>query len=115
MEIRKLVVQFEETHRELDRALVWPARKALAMAVIVNPFAGRFVEDLTPLIEMGAALGHKAAAYVRSHFDAVEACIPDAPGANEILVALAVTDSARPLPRIGGLEAADAKGEDGLR
>ena len=192
MDIRKLVVTVEETHRELSHEVAPPTRKALAMAVIANPFAGRYVEDLGLLIDIGARLGellgrravaalgvvpeaiesygkaamvgengelehaaallhpsmgapfraaagggaalipsakkrggpgqsldvplgHKNAAYVRSHFDAMEARIADAPGADEILVALAVTDSGRPLPRIGGLTAEDAVGEDGLR
>jgi hypothetical protein len=60
-------------------------------------------------------LGHKDAAFVRSHFDAIEARIGDAPRADEILVAVAVTDSGRPLARIGGLTVAEVKGEDGLR
>jgi hypothetical protein len=60
-------------------------------------------------------LGHKNAAFVRSHFDAMEIRIHDAPRAGEILVAIAVTDSGRPLPRIGGLAVADITGEDGLR
>jgi amino acid synthesis protein len=60
-------------------------------------------------------LGHKDAAFVRSHFDAIEARIPDAPRANEIVIAIAVTDSGRPLARVGGLGAKDIKGEDGLR
>jgi len=60
-------------------------------------------------------LGHKDAAFVRSHFDAVEARVSDAPRANEIVVAVAVTDSGRPLPRVGGLQAGEIKGEDGLR
>ena len=60
-------------------------------------------------------LGHKDAAFVRSHFDAIEARISDAPRANEIVVAVAVTDSGRPLPRIGGLQVHEIKGEDGLR
>lgn len=60
-------------------------------------------------------LGHKDAAYVRSHFDAIEARVADAPRANEIVVAIAMTDSGRPLPRIGGLDAADIQGLDGLR
>ncbi|MGR3514203.1 MAG: amino acid synthesis family protein [Paracoccaceae bacterium] len=192
MDLRKLVVTVEETHSEMAQPIAPPTRKALAMAVITNPFAGRFEADLTPLIEMGAALGtllgtravealgiapedvqsygkaamvgengelehaaallhpsmgapfrattgggaalipsakkrggpgqtldvplgHKDAAYVRSHFDAIEARLPDAPAANEILVALAVTDSGRPMPRVGGLEAKDAVGKDGLR
>jgi len=60
-------------------------------------------------------LGHKDAAYVRTHFDAVEARVSDAPRAAEIVVAVAVTDSGRPLPRVGGLQVSEIKGEDGLR
>jgi hypothetical protein len=60
-------------------------------------------------------LGHKDAAYVRSHFDGMEVRINDAPRADEILIAVAITDSGRPLPRVGGLTADEAKGEDGLR
>jgi len=52
---------------------------------------------------------------VRSHFDAIEVRLPDAPRADEILVAVAVTDSGRPAPRIGGLQKGEIKGEDGLR
>jgi hypothetical protein len=192
MEIRKLLVSVEETHREAGRALSPPARKAVAIAVIANPFAGRFEADLSLLVETGAALGallggravaalgvtpaeiesygkaamvgengelehaaailhpamgapfrveagggaalipsakkrggpgqtldiplgHKDAAYVRSHFDAAEARVPDAPRADEILVALAVTDSGRPYPRVGGLTVGEITGEDGLR
>ena len=60
-------------------------------------------------------LGHKDAAYIRSHFDAVEVRLNDAPRAGEIMVAVAVTDSGRPLARVGGLSHADAVGKDGLR
>ena len=60
-------------------------------------------------------LGHKDAAYVRSHFDGIEVRLNDAPRANEIMVAIAVTDSGRPLPRVGGLTHSDAEGIDGLR
>ena len=45
----------------------------------------------------------------------IEARVSDAPRANEIVVAVAVTDSGRPLPRIGGLQVSEIKGEDGLR
>lgn len=191
-EIRKLVVLVEETQREVTRDLDHPTRRAAAVAVIANPFAGRYVEDLEPLmaigeelggllgrkcvealgispsqaqsfgkaamvgengelehaaailhprmgkplrvaVEKGAALvpsskkrggpgqtldiplGHKDAAYVRSHFDGMEVQINDAPRANEIMVAIAVTDSGRPLPRVGGLKAEEAEGKDGLR
>ncbi len=68
---------------------------------------------------LGAALdiplGHRDAAFVRSHFDGMEVRLNDAPRANEIMVAIAVTDSGRPLPRVGGLRKDEIKGEDGLR
>ena len=192
MEIRKIVVTVEETHREMDRPVSPLSRKAVAMAVIANPCADAFHEDLSELIDCGrelgallgqravaalgvapedvesygkaamvgedgelehaaailhpamgapfrdaagggaalipsakkrggpgatldVPLGHKDAAYVRSHFDAVEARVADAPRAAEILVALAVTDGGRPAPRIGGLTVDDVEGEDGLR
>jgi len=190
--IRKIMTVVEETRIEMGRTIDPPTRRAAAVAVIENPFAGTYVEDLAPLMDIGAELGgllgekcvaalgiqpaeaesygkaalvgengelehaaailhpklgaplrkavekgaalvpsskkrggpgapldiplgHKDAAYVRSHFDGMEVRINDAPRANEIMVAVSVTDSGRPLPRVGGLEAADAKGEDGLR
>ena len=191
-QIRKLVVQVDEVRREMGRDITPPTRRALAMAVIENPFAGRYVEQLDALIaigeelggllgdkcvqalgitpaqahsygkaaivgeagelehaasilhpklgaplrravEKGAALvpsakkqggvgtavdvplGHKDAAFVRSHFDAMEIRVPDAPRRDEIVVALVVTDSGRPLPRIGGLTTSEVIGKDGLR
>ena len=190
--IRKLIVQVDETRIEMNQAVDPPTRRALAIAVIDNPCAGRYVEQLDELIaigeelggllgqrcvqalgiapgqahsygkaaivgeagelehaaailhpklgaplraavEKGAALvpsakkrgglgtaidvplGHKDAAFVRSHFDAIEARVGDAPRANEIVVAVAVTDSGRPLPRIGGLQVSEIQGKDGLR
>jgi hypothetical protein len=60
-------------------------------------------------------LGHKDAAYVRSHFDAMEVRLNDAPRADEIMVAIAVASSGRPLARVGGLTKSEIKGQDGLR
>ncbi|MES2686225.1 MAG: amino acid synthesis family protein [Pseudomonadota bacterium] len=190
--IRKIIVQVDEIHIEMGQPINPPTRRALAMAVIANPFAGVYQEDLGDLIaigeelgallgqkcvealgitpghaqsygkaaivgeagelehaaailhpklgaplrlavEKGAALvpsskkrgglgtaidvplGHKDAAFVRSHFDAMEARVADAPRANEIVVAVVVTDSGRPLPRVGGLQIHEIRGEDGLR
>lgn len=190
--IRKLVTWVEETRREAGHEIAPPTRKAAAIAVIENPFAGRFAEDLEPLmaigeelggllgeravaalgvsperiesygkaaivgeagelehaaailhprlgaplrkaVQKGAALvpsakkmggigtaidvplGHKDAAFVRSHFDAMEVRLADAPRAGEILVAVVLSDSGRPLARVGGLTVAEIKGEDGLR
>ncbi len=99
-------------------------------AAILHPRMGK---PLRQAVEKGAALvpsskklggigsaidvplGHKDAAYVRSHFDGMEVRVPDAPRHGEIVVAIAVTDSGRPLPRVGGLTTAEVKGEDGLR
>jgi hypothetical protein len=190
--IRKIIVQVDETRIEMGRKVEPATRKAVAVAVIENPFAGRYVEDLSELIDIGeelggllgercvqalgiqpgqaesygkaaivgeggelehaaailhpklgaplrkavekgaalvpsakkmgtlgtaidVPLGHKDAAYVRSHFDAVEARVSDAPRPGEIVVAVAVTDSGRPLPRVGGLQKSEIKGQDGLR
>lgn len=191
-DIRKIIVVLDEVYREMGREISPPTRRAAALAVIANPCAGRYVEDLSELIDIGAEmgellgrkcvsalgieparaqsygkaamvgengelehaaailhpklgaplraavergaalvpsskkmggpgqpldipLGHKQAAYVRSHFDGMEVRINDAPRADEILVAVAVTDSGRPLPRIGGLRVEEIRGEDGLR
>jgi hypothetical protein len=65
--------------------------------------------------DLDIPLGHKDAAYVRSHFDGVEVRLNDAPRADEIMVAVALTDSGRPLARVGGLTHAEAEGRDGLR
>ncbi|MEK9777294.1 MAG: amino acid synthesis family protein, partial [Quisquiliibacterium sp.] len=51
-EIRKLVVLLEETHREIGRAISPPTRKALAIAVIANPYAGRYSESLDDLVQI---------------------------------------------------------------
>lgn len=60
-------------------------------------------------------LGHKDAAFVRSHFDAMEVRIPDAPMTDELVLIVGVTDSGRPAPRVGGLTTEEIKGQDGLR
>jgi hypothetical protein len=190
--IRKLATFVEETREEMSRPVDPPLRKAAAVAVIENPCAGKYVEDLSELIAIGEELGelltqravaalgipgpnaesygkaaavgedgelehaaavlhpklgtpvrkvlgkgaalipsskkrgglgvaldiplgHKDAAYVRSHFDAMEVRLNDAPRANEIMVAIAVTTGGRPLARVGGLTKDQIKGEDGLR
>jgi hypothetical protein len=190
--IRKLLTFVEETRLEMDQKIEPPTRRAAAIAVIENPFAGRYVEDLSELIDIGeelgdllakravaalgiegpraesygkaaavgengelehaaailhpklgapvrkvlgtgaalipsskkrggpgtvldVPLGHKDAAFVRSHFDGMEVRVPDAPRANEIVIAVAITDSGRPLARVGGLKKNEIKGADGLR
>ena len=190
--IRKIAVFLEAVHSEMGRAIHPPTRRAAVVAVIENPFAGKYVEDLSELMTIGEELGelltqravdalgipgptaesygkaalvgengelehaaailhpkmgtpvrkvlgkgaalipsskkrgglgtvldiplgHKDAAFVRSHFDGMEVRLNDAPRASEIMVAIAVTDSGRPLARVGGLTKDQIKGEDGLR
>jgi hypothetical protein len=60
-------------------------------------------------------LHFKNAAFVRTHFDAMEVRLPDAPRADELVLIVVVTDAGRPFPRIGGLTMGEVKGEDGLR
>jgi hypothetical protein len=60
-------------------------------------------------------LHYKDAAFVRSHFDAIELRVVDAPADDELVIAVALTDGGRPLPRIGGLQVSEAIGDDGLR
>lgn len=89
-----------------------PVRKVLGKGAALIPSSKKRGGLGVPL---DIPLGHKDAAFVRSHFDGMEVRINDAPRANEIMVAVAVTDSGRPLPRVGGLTKDQIKGEDGLR
>jgi hypothetical protein len=68
-----------------------------------------------PDARLDVPIGHKDAAYVRSHFDAFEVGVPGAPHADEIVFALAMTTGPRVHARAGGLKASEIKGEDGLR
>ncbi len=191
VQVRKKLLLVEDIFHEGGPVANPPQRRAAALAVILNPYAGRYVEqiegfmdDLKPLgLEMArslvAALGgdlkvvegygkgaivgsagelehgalwhvpggyamrevlggakaivastkkvggpgtrldipitHINASYVRSHFDAMEVGITDAPKADEILLALVMTTGARVHARVGGLKASEIKGEDGLR
>jgi amino acid synthesis protein len=191
VDIRKFVTQVEEIRHEGGPPIAQPAVRGAIAAVIANPYAGRYVEDiagymddLKPLgldmakrlidalggdatriegygkgaivgsageLEHGAlwhvpggyamrellggakaivpsakkvgGLGthldipitHKDASYVRSHFDAIEVGINDAPRASEIVLVLAMTTGPRVHARVGGLAASEIQGEDGLR
>ncbi len=89
-----------------------PLRAAVNVGAALVPSAKKMGSAGTSI---DIPLGHKDAAYVRSHFDAMEIRLHDAPRHNEIVVAVAVTDSGRPFPRIGGLTHEEAEGIDGLR
>ena len=68
-----------------------------------------------PGTRLDVPVTHINASYVRSHFDAMEVGVNDAPRADEILLALVMTTGARVHARVGGLKASEIKGEDGLR
>ena len=68
--IRKIVTVVEETHIEMGKAIAPPTRRAAAIAVIENPFAGRYVEDLSPLIAIGEELGELTEGEIESALDA---------------------------------------------
>src|SRR3546814_1273749 len=84
-----------------------PLRQAVEKGAALVPSAKKMGGIGTAI---DVPLGHKDAAYVRSHFDGMEVRVADAPRHGEIVVAVAVTDSGRPLPRIGGLTTAEVKG-----
>ncbi|HET6221575.1 MAG TPA: amino acid synthesis family protein [Dongiaceae bacterium] len=191
VEIRKFVTLVEEIFHEGGPVAVKPLKQGAVLAVIRNPYAGRYVQDILPLMEdlkplglemsrrLVAALGvspkdiegygkgaivgeagelehgalwhapggyamrevlggakaivpstkkvggpgarldvpitHVNASYVRSHFSAIDVGLADAPRADEILLALAMTTGPRVHDRAGGLKASEIKGENGLR
>jgi hypothetical protein len=191
VEIRKFATLVEETFHEGGPVAAKPLKQGACLVVIRNPYAGRYVPDILPLMEdlkplglemsrrlvaaigvspkdiegygKGAIVGeagelehgalwhapggyamrevlggakaivpstkkvggpgarldvpitHVNASYVRSHFSAIEVGLADAPRADEILLALAMTTGPRVHDRAGGLKASEIKGEDGLR
>jgi len=57
MKIRKTVYTAEAIHGEAGHDVAQPIRRAYAVVVFENPFAGRYVEDLSPLFDAGAQIG----------------------------------------------------------
>ncbi len=103
---------------ELEHGALWHVPGGYAMREVLGD-AKAIVPSTKKVGAPGARLDipvtHINASYVRSHFDAMEVGIPDAPRAGEIVLALVMTTGARVHARVGGLKAAEIKGEDGLR
>src|SRR5579884_1276700 len=103
---------------EIEHGALWHVpggyamREALGGAKAIVPSAKKVAG---PGARLDVPITHINASYVRSHFDAVEIGVVDAPRADEILLALAMTTGPRVHNRAGGLKAAEIKGEDGLR
>ncbi len=89
-----------------------PMREAVGGGKAIIPSAKKLGGPGTTL---DVPLHYKDAAFVRTHYDAMEVRLHDAPAADEIVVAVVVTSGGRPHPRIGGLQVQEIKGEDGLR
>jgi hypothetical protein len=103
---------------ELEHGALWHVPGGYAMRELLGD-ARAIVPSAKKVGGLGARLDvpitHINASYVRSHFDAVEIGVTDAPRAREIVLALAMTTGARVHARVGGLAAADIQGRDGLR
>ena len=103
---------------ELEHGALWHVPGGYAMRIILGD-AKAIVPSTKKVGGLGARLDvpvtHVNASYVRSHFDAFEVSVPDAPRADEILLALVMTTGPRIHARVGGLKASEIKGEDGLR
>jgi hypothetical protein len=104
--------ELEHAAALLHPKLGTPLREAVGGGKAIIPSAKK-IGGMGVTIDI--PLHYKDAAFVRSHFDAMTVCIPDAPKSDEIVVGIAITDGGRPHPRVGGLTKEEAKKEDGLR
>jgi hypothetical protein len=103
---------------ELEHAALWHAPGGYAMRDVLG--GAKAIVPSTkkvggPGTRLDIPVTHINASYVRSHFDAIEVGLADAPKAGEMLVALVMTTGPRVHARAGGLQMKDVKGEDGLR
>ena len=57
IEVRKVAVYVEETYSDMGKDLPKPVKRAAAAAVVKNPYAGGYHEDLSLLIDLGEFLG----------------------------------------------------------
>lgn len=106
------------TNGELEHGALWHAPGGYGMREILG--ATKAIVPSTkkvgaPGARLDVPVTHVNASYVRSHFDAIEVGINDAPRANEMLLVLVMTTGSRVHARAGGLAVSEIKGEDGLR
>jgi len=103
---------------ELEHGALWHVPGGYAMRGLLGD-SNAIVPSCMKRGGVGARLdiplGHINAAYVRSHFDGIEVGLSDGPRADEIVFALAMSCGGRVHSRMGGLEAEQVKGVDGLR
>jgi hypothetical protein len=103
---------------EVEHGALWHAPGGYAMREVLGGAKAIVASTKKvggPGTRLDVPITHVNASYVRSHFDAMEIGITDAPRADEILLALVMTTGPRIHARSGGLKASEIKGEDGLR
>ena len=190
VEVRKIVTFIDEVFHEGGPVAKKPYKRGAIAAIVANPYAGRYVEDITPMMDALKPLGyelaerlikalggpakiesygkavivgvngesehaalwhvpggygmremlenskaivpsaikvaaaggtidvplhHRTAAYVRSHFDAIEMRVPDSPRPNEIMFVIAMGTGPRVHERMGGMRASEISKYDGQR
>lgn len=104
--------EYEHGNALLTTAFADPVRDALGGGKAWISSSGK---RGAPGTTIDIPLAHKDALYVRSHYDTLTLTFADAPGPREIVVIFAVATRGRLHARLGGLKAADIKGQDGLR
>ncbi len=103
---------------ELEHGALWHVPGGYAMREVLGGAKAIVASTKKvggPGTRLDVPITHINASYVRSHFDAMEVGVNDAPRADEILLALVMTTGARVHSRVGGLKASEIKGLDGLR
>jgi hypothetical protein len=103
---------------ELEHGALWHVPGGYAMREVLGGAKAIVASTKKvggPGTRLDIPITHINASYVRSHFDSMEVGITDAPRADEILLALVMTTGPRVHARVGGLQASEIKGEDGLR
>ncbi|HZQ69324.1 MAG TPA: amino acid synthesis family protein [Terriglobales bacterium] len=103
---------------EIEHGALWHVPGGYAMREVLG--GAKAIVSSTkkvggPGTRLDIPITHINASYVRSHFDAMEIGLNDAPRSDEILLALVMTTGPRVHARVGGLKASEIQGEDGLR
>jgi hypothetical protein len=104
--------EYEHGNAFLTNTFADPIREALGGGKAWIPSTGK---RAGPGASLDIPLAHKDALYVRSHYDTVSMTFTDAPGPEEVVIAVAVATRGRLYPRLGGLQASEVIGADGLR
>ena len=103
--------EYEHGNALLTNPAANPIRAALGGAKSWVPSTGK---RGGPGTVIDIPLAHRNALYVRSHYDTVTAQFSDAPNRDEVVLIWAFATRGRLNARLGGLQASEVRGEDGL-